>query len=46
MQFDNIEFAPEKVHLFFLEARKIKIKGIISVSENNKELWNLAHKII
>ncbi len=46
MQFDNVEFPPEKVHLFFLEARKIIIKGIISDPENNKELWNLAHKII
>jgi hypothetical protein len=46
MQFDNVEFTPEKVHLFFLEARKIIIKGIISDPEDNKELWNLARKII
>jgi hypothetical protein len=46
MQFDNVDFAPEKVALFLIAAREGIIKIILSTPENNKELWDLAHKTI
>lgn len=46
MQFDNVDFDPEKVALFLIAAREGIIKSILSNPENNKELWDLAHKII
>lgn len=36
----------EQVALFFIAAREALIKNILSNSENNKELWDLAHKAI
>jgi hypothetical protein len=46
MQFDNVDFDPEKVALFLIAAREGIIKSILSNPENNKELWDLANKII
>jgi hypothetical protein len=46
MQFDNVDFDPEKVALFLIAAREALIENIISNPENNKELWDLAHKTI
>lgn len=46
MQFDNVEFDAEQVALFFIAAREALIKNILSNPENNKELWDLAHKAI
>lgn len=46
MQFDNVDFDPEKVALFLIAAREGIIKIILSNPENNKELWDLAHKTI
>lgn len=46
MQFDNVDFDPEKVALFLNIAREGIIKSILSNPEDNKELWDLAQKII
>lgn len=46
MQFDNVEFDSEKVALFLNVAREGIIKSILSNPEDNKELWDLAHKTI
>ena len=46
MQFDNVEFDAEQVALYFITAREAIIKNILSNPENNKELWDLAHKAV
>jgi hypothetical protein len=46
MQFDNVDYDAEKIALFLITAREGIIKIILSNRENNKELWELAHKIV
>jgi hypothetical protein len=46
MQFDNVGSDADQAELFLFTAREGIIKSILSSPVNDKELWDLAHKII
>jgi hypothetical protein len=45
-ELEKVELDMEQVALFFIAAREALIENILSNPEDNKELWDLAHKTI
>ena len=45
-ELEKVELDMEQVALFFIAAREALIENILYNSENNNELWDLAHKTI
>jgi hypothetical protein len=45
-ELEKVELDMVQVSLFFITAREAIIENILSNPENNKELWDLAHKAI